>query len=165
MIDAYAREQSQAWTNLINNAVDAMCGSGTLRVTTRVENGEVVIEIGDTGPGIPDRCVRAFEASWRQDQHRLRAARDHIVRRASGSSVGAEVMAISGGRPGHLPDPPSPSLPASTRQSVTAVALKQAHGGHNQDRGPKSHHAAAPHDRSSQATPHFLPHAPAICGV
>jgi signal transduction histidine kinase len=59
MIDAYAREQSQAWTNLINNAVDAMCGSGTLRVTTRVENGEVVIEIGDTGPGIPHRYPRA----------------------------------------------------------------------------------------------------------
>jgi signal transduction histidine kinase len=43
----------KVWTNLINNAVDAMCDSGTLRVTTRVENGEVVIEIGDTGPGIP----------------------------------------------------------------------------------------------------------------
>jgi signal transduction histidine kinase len=53
MIDAYAGELNQVWTNLINNAVDAMGGSGTLRVTTQAENGEVVIEIGDTGPGIP----------------------------------------------------------------------------------------------------------------
>jgi hypothetical protein len=36
-----------------------MCGSGTLRVTTRAENGEVVIEIGNTGPGIPRRWPRA----------------------------------------------------------------------------------------------------------
>jgi hypothetical protein len=35
---------------------------------------------------------------------------------------------------------------------------------HNQDRGPESPRAAAPHDRSSQAMPHFLRHAPAMCG-
>jgi K+-sensing histidine kinase KdpD len=66
MIDAYAGEPNQVWTNLINDAVDAMRGSGTLRVTTRVENGEVVIEVGDTGPGIPRRWPRAFEAFIRQ---------------------------------------------------------------------------------------------------
>ena len=49
MIDAYAGELNQVWTNLIDNAVDAMDGSGTLRVATRVEEGEVVIEIGDNG--------------------------------------------------------------------------------------------------------------------
>src|SRR4029453_14259606 len=62
MIDAYAGELNQVWTNLIDNAVDAMSESGTLRVATRVEDGEVVIEIADTGPGMPPEVVaRAFE--------------------------------------------------------------------------------------------------------
>ena len=63
MIDTYAGELNQVWTNLIDNAVDAMGGTGTLRVTTRVEDGDVVVEIGDTGPGMPPEvAARAFEA-------------------------------------------------------------------------------------------------------
>jgi signal transduction histidine kinase len=62
LIEAYAGELNQVWTNLIDNAVDAMGESGTLRVATRVEDGEVVIEIADTGPGMPpDVAARAFE--------------------------------------------------------------------------------------------------------
>ena len=62
MIEAYPGELNQVWTNLIDNAVDAMGESGTLRVATRVEDGEVVIEIADTGPGMPpDVAARAFE--------------------------------------------------------------------------------------------------------
>jgi signal transduction histidine kinase len=62
MIEAYAGELNQVWTNLIDNAVDAMGESGTLRVATRVEDGEVVIEIADTGPGMPpDVAAHAFE--------------------------------------------------------------------------------------------------------
>jgi signal transduction histidine kinase len=65
MIDAYAGELNQVWTNLIDNAVDAMEGSGMLRVATRVDGGKVVIEIGDTGPGMPPQVVaRAFEAFY-----------------------------------------------------------------------------------------------------
>jgi signal transduction histidine kinase len=65
MIDAYAGELNQVWTNLIDNAVDAMAGSGTLRVATRVEGGKVVVEIGDTGPGMPPQVVgRAFDAFY-----------------------------------------------------------------------------------------------------
>ncbi len=65
MIDAYAGELNQVWTNLIDNAVDAMGGSGTLRVATRAEDGEVVIEIGDTGSGMPPEvAARAFEAFY-----------------------------------------------------------------------------------------------------
>jgi signal transduction histidine kinase len=61
-IEAYAGELNQVWTNLIDNAVDAMGESGTLRVATRVEDGEVVIEIANTGPGMPpDVAARAFE--------------------------------------------------------------------------------------------------------
>jgi signal transduction histidine kinase len=65
MIDAYAGELNQVWTNVIENAVDAMGGSGTLRVTTRVEDDDVVIEIGDTGVGMsPEVAARAFEAFY-----------------------------------------------------------------------------------------------------
>jgi signal transduction histidine kinase len=64
-IDAYPGELNQVWTNLINNAVDAMDGAGTLRVATRAEAGAVVVEIGDTGPGIPPQvAARAFEAFY-----------------------------------------------------------------------------------------------------
>lgn len=64
-IDAYAGELNQVWTNLIDNAVDAMDGRGTLRVTARVEEDMIVVEIGDTGPGIaPDVAARAFEAFY-----------------------------------------------------------------------------------------------------
>jgi signal transduction histidine kinase len=62
-VEAYAGELNQVWTNLIDNAVDAMDGNGTLRIATRVEDGLVVVEIGDTGPGMaPEVAARAFEA-------------------------------------------------------------------------------------------------------
>jgi signal transduction histidine kinase len=61
-IDAYAGELNQVWTNLIDNAVDAMDGTGTLRLTTRADGDRVVVEIGDTGPGMPPQvAARAFE--------------------------------------------------------------------------------------------------------
>ena len=50
-IDAYAGELNQVWTNLVDNAVDAMDGTGTLTVSTRSEGDSVVVEISDTGPG------------------------------------------------------------------------------------------------------------------
>jgi signal transduction histidine kinase len=63
--EAYAGELNQAWINLIDNAVDAMCSDGTLRVSTRVADDAVVVEIADTGPGMPPEVVaRAFEAFY-----------------------------------------------------------------------------------------------------
>ncbi|WP_067471436.1 ATP-binding protein [Actinomadura hibisca] len=50
----YAAELNQVWTNLIVNALYAMGGEGTLTVRTRRENGTAVVEIGDTGTGIPE---------------------------------------------------------------------------------------------------------------
>jgi signal transduction histidine kinase len=60
---AYPAELNQVWTNLIDNAVDAMGGRGTLTVRTRrVEDDRLVVEIGDTGPGVPDEIrTRVFE--------------------------------------------------------------------------------------------------------
>ncbi len=62
-VEAYAGELNQVWTNFITNAVDAMEGRGSLRITTRAEDDAVVIEVADTGPGLdPEVAARAFDA-------------------------------------------------------------------------------------------------------
>jgi signal transduction histidine kinase len=61
-IPAYAAEVNQVWTNLIDNAAQAMDGHGTLSVTTARDGDCVLVEIADTGPGIPaDIQQRIFE--------------------------------------------------------------------------------------------------------
>jgi signal transduction histidine kinase len=61
-IPAYAGELNQVWTNLIDNAVTAMAGHGTLTVRTAPDRDGVLIEIGDTGPGVPSEISeRIFE--------------------------------------------------------------------------------------------------------
>ena len=53
-IEAMGGELNQVWTNLIDNAIDAMEGAGTLRVSTRADEfGQVVVEIADSGTGMP----------------------------------------------------------------------------------------------------------------
>jgi len=51
-IDAIAGELNQVWTNLIENAIDAMDGTGTLRVSAQPDGDGVVVEIVDTGSGM-----------------------------------------------------------------------------------------------------------------
>ena len=53
LVNSFGSELSQVWTNLIDNAVDAMNGNGELRVRTYRDDSCVVVEIGDNGPGIP----------------------------------------------------------------------------------------------------------------
>jgi signal transduction histidine kinase len=53
LVDSFGTELNQVWTNLIQNAVEAMDGKGVLRVRTFREEQNVVVEIGDDGPGIP----------------------------------------------------------------------------------------------------------------
>ena len=53
-VTANPGELNQVWTNLIDNAVDAMDGAGTLTVRTYADERHVVVEIRDTGPGIAD---------------------------------------------------------------------------------------------------------------
>jgi signal transduction histidine kinase len=63
-IEANAGELNQVWTNLFDNAIDAMDGAGTLRIATRVDAAahELLVEVSDTGPGIPaDVLARVFE--------------------------------------------------------------------------------------------------------
>ncbi|HET6662838.1 MAG TPA: ATP-binding protein, partial [Acidimicrobiales bacterium] len=63
-IAAFPGELNQVWTNLIDNAVDAMDGHGTLTIRTGLggDHDRLVVEIGDTGPGVPDEVrSRIFE--------------------------------------------------------------------------------------------------------
>jgi signal transduction histidine kinase len=61
-IEAYASELNQVWTNIIDNAVDAMNGKGEIILRTYQEDHHVVVEIIDNGPGIPqDIQTRIYE--------------------------------------------------------------------------------------------------------
>ncbi|NBH01703.1 ATP-binding protein [Amycolatopsis sp. SID8362] len=61
-IPAYPGELNQVWTNIIDNAIGAMKGEGTLTLRTWGQNEQIRVEIGDTGPGIPaDVKPRIFE--------------------------------------------------------------------------------------------------------
>ena len=102
-IQAYPGELNQVSTNLIDNAADAMDGVGILRISTRADGDDVVVEVGDTGPGMPPHvAARAFDpffttkgadgrggrsrprhrpahcggAPWRRDRHRHPTGRD-----------------------------------------------------------------------------------------
>jgi signal transduction histidine kinase len=52
LVNSFGSELSQVWTNIIDNAIDAMHGRGELRVRTYRDDGCAVVEIGDNGPGI-----------------------------------------------------------------------------------------------------------------
>jgi signal transduction histidine kinase len=59
---AYGSELNQVWTNLIDNSVDAMPSGGKLTIRTALEGDRVLVEIGDTGHGIPAEIQgRIFE--------------------------------------------------------------------------------------------------------
>ncbi|MGZ4616300.1 MAG: ATP-binding protein [Actinomycetes bacterium] len=61
-IPAYPAELNQVWTNLIDNAIGAMDGQGTLTLRTALDGDQVLVEVADTGPGVPeDLRQRIFE--------------------------------------------------------------------------------------------------------
>ena len=61
-VEVYAAELNQVWTNLFDNAIDAMDGEGTLRIVTSVDGDEAVVDVIDTGRGIDaDVAARVFE--------------------------------------------------------------------------------------------------------
>ena len=62
LVNSYGSELNQVWTNIIDNAIDAMGGKGELRVRTYRSDDCVVVEIGDNGPGIsPEVQAHMFE--------------------------------------------------------------------------------------------------------
>jgi signal transduction histidine kinase len=61
-IEAYGSELNQVWTNLLDNAIDAIKARGELTLHTHTEDGAVIVEILDNGPGIPSEIrQRIFE--------------------------------------------------------------------------------------------------------
>jgi signal transduction histidine kinase len=62
LVNSFGSELNQVWTNIIDNAIDAMAGKGELRLRTYREDDCVVVEIADTGPGMsPDIRSHIFE--------------------------------------------------------------------------------------------------------
>ncbi|MFY9844180.1 MAG: ATP-binding protein [Terriglobales bacterium] len=62
LVNSFGSELNQVWTNIIDNAIDAMHGTGHLRIRTYQDDSCAVVEIGDTGSGIsPDVQPRIFE--------------------------------------------------------------------------------------------------------
>jgi signal transduction histidine kinase len=55
---AFPGELNQVWTNLIDNAASAMRGSGTLTVRTARDRDRLLVEVCDTGPGVPPELQR-----------------------------------------------------------------------------------------------------------
>ena len=61
-IEAYGSELNQVWTNIIDNAADAMGGRGRIRIRAFARDGDLVVEICDDGPGMPPEVrERIFE--------------------------------------------------------------------------------------------------------
>jgi signal transduction histidine kinase len=58
LVPAYPAELNQVWTNLIVNALDAMAGTGTLTLRTERDGDCALVEVADTGPGIPEAVRR-----------------------------------------------------------------------------------------------------------
>jgi signal transduction histidine kinase len=55
-------ELNQVWTNLLDNAIDALGEQGTITIATRADGGCAEVEIADDGPGIPDEVLaRIFD--------------------------------------------------------------------------------------------------------
>jgi signal transduction histidine kinase len=62
LVNSFGSDLNQVWTNIIDNAIDAMKGKGKLRLRTYSEDNFVIVEIVDNGPGIPeDIQARIFE--------------------------------------------------------------------------------------------------------
>jgi signal transduction histidine kinase len=52
-IMAPGSELNQVWMNLLDNSIDALGNKGTIIISTRQEDGNIVVEIADNGSGIP----------------------------------------------------------------------------------------------------------------
>jgi signal transduction histidine kinase len=125
-IEAYPGELNQVWTNLIDNALDAMDGAGTLRLTTRPAGDAVVIEVADTGPGMPpDVAARAFEPIYTTKAAGKGAGlgldiAQRIVAERHGGTITIDSRPGQPGRPGR---PGRPGQPGETVLRVSLPAL------------------------------------------
>ena len=123
-IQGYGAELNQVWTNLIDNAVQAMDGSGTLTLRAHRKDESVVVEVADTGSGIPaDVVPRIFEPffttkdvgqgtglgldiSWRIVVNKHQG--DLSVRSVPGNTVFTVELPIAGPQRDEIADPGDP---------------------------------------------------------
>jgi signal transduction histidine kinase len=62
LLKAFGSELNQVWAALVENSLDAMASSGTLTLSTSLQEKTILVEITDTGQGIPAECAnRVFE--------------------------------------------------------------------------------------------------------
>jgi signal transduction histidine kinase len=60
---AWGSELNQVWTNLLDNAIDALGDKGTIAITTRRDGDSLFVDISDDGPGIPPEIrERVFDS-------------------------------------------------------------------------------------------------------
>ncbi|TWS21625.1 histidine kinase [Tsukamurella asaccharolytica] len=121
-IRGYGAELNQVWTNLIDNAVQAMGGHGTLTLRAHRKDDAVIVEVADTGTGIPaDVLPRIFEPffttkgvgegtglgldiSWRIVVNKHQG--DLAVRSEPGNTVFTVELPIDGPQGGDVVDDP-----------------------------------------------------------
>jgi len=116
-----------------DNAVDAMDGQGTLRVATRAEGDEVVVEIGDPGPGMaPEVAARGFEAFY--------TTKD--VGRGTGLGLDIARRIVLGRHGGTITIDPQPS--------GTVLRVRLPNQLHQRDRGTDAAHR---HDEQGAGRP------------
>jgi signal transduction histidine kinase len=61
-VEGYPGDLNVVWTNLVDNALDAVGDAGVVAIATRAEDGRVVVEVTDDGPGIPAEVAdRVFD--------------------------------------------------------------------------------------------------------
>jgi signal transduction histidine kinase len=86
-------ELNQVWTNLIDNAIDAVDGSGSITVRAYVEGSQVVVEVVDDGPGIAREAqVHVFEPFYTTKEVGAGSGLGlDIVRRARGDPLHGKV--------------------------------------------------------------------------
>ncbi len=62
LVNCYAGQLNQVWTNLLVNAAQAIKGEGEVKISTRVESGAALVKISDTGCGVePDKLPKIFD--------------------------------------------------------------------------------------------------------
>ena len=95
VIDADPTKMHDALRNLVENAVNYSDEGGRIELGARVEDGRVLLKVGDSGPGLPDADLgRVFERFYRVDKSRTRDPGGTGL----GLSIARHLIELHGGR-------------------------------------------------------------------